>query len=51
MGVAQHIYSIVQAPNIRLGQNLVVPCFLSPGENLAIEGGKLLLLILINSLF
>ena len=30
-----------------LGQHLLIPCFLSPAENLASEGGRLLLLILI----
>ena len=48
MGLAQHIYNLVQAPNIRLGQNLLVPYFLFPGETLVIEGRKL---VLINSLF
>ena len=32
-----------------LGQHLLMPCFLSPGENLA--SGRLLLLILIILLF
>ena len=29
-----------------LGQHLLIPCFLSPGENLVGEGGRLLLLII-----
>ena len=30
-----------------LGQHLLIPCFLSPGENLASEGGRLLLIVFI----
>ena len=30
----------------KLGQHLLIPCFLSPGEDLVGEGGRLLLLII-----
>ena len=38
-------------PLSMLGQHLLIPCFLSPAEHLAIEGGMLLFLILMISLF
>ena len=36
---------------IKLRPTFIIACFLSPGENLASEGGRLLLLILIILLF
>ena len=46
-----HSYLVTDTMNCILGQHLLIPCFLSPGENLASEGGRLLLLILIILLF
>ena len=48
--VTAGVYLLLQLRQYRcpqLAQHLLIPSFLSPGENLASEGGRLLLLILI----
>ena len=45
------ISNIVVMGEFLLGQHLLISCFLTPVENLASEGKRLLLLIINNALF